>query len=156
MLGVNHVGLSTGSLEQHVAFYRDAAGLAEHARDGWDTTARDGDAGSKAQHVLLDSGNVFIDLTEYEHPRGARLDPQRPINDHGLNHLCFDVSEVADLHAAMVEGGLTYLRAPIVMPAGLAAMGYARDPFGNSVELVQNLSPDAAMWCGHLRSIPVD
>jgi catechol 2,3-dioxygenase-like lactoylglutathione lyase family enzyme len=158
VLGVNHVGLSTGSLDEHVAFYRDAAGLREHARSGWDTTERDGDpatggTGSKAEHVLLHAGNVFLDLTEYAAPRGAALDPQRPINDHGLTHLCFDVSDIDELHASMVEGGMTFHRAPAAMPAGLSAMGYARDPFGNALELIENRSPKAFMWCGHLRSL---
>ena len=97
--------------------------------------------------------DVFLDLTEYAVPRAAALDPQRPINDHGLTHLCFAVSDIDELHASMVAGGMTFHRAPAAMPAGLSAMGYARDPFGNALELIENRSPKAFMWCGHLRDL---
>jgi catechol 2,3-dioxygenase-like lactoylglutathione lyase family enzyme len=145
VLGVNHVGLTAGDLDAYVAFYRDAAGLSEVARSGWDV------AGSAAEHAVLSAGNTYLDITSYTRPTGAALDPQRPINDHGLNHLCFDVSDIDGLHAAMVDGGMTFHRAPAAMPAGLSAMGYARDPFGNALELIENRSPKAFLWCGHLQ-----
>jgi catechol 2,3-dioxygenase-like lactoylglutathione lyase family enzyme len=145
VLGVNHVGLTAADLDAYVAFYRDAAGLTEVARSAWDT------AGSAAEHAVLSTGNTYLDITSYARPTGAALDPQRPINDHGLNHLCFDVSDIDGLHAAMVDGGMTFHRAPAAMPAGLSAMGYARDPFGNALELIENNSPKAFLWCGHLQ-----
>ena len=151
VLGVNHVGLSTGDLHRHLAFYRDAGRLSEVARDGWDTTVRDGAAGSAAEHVVLDAGNVFLDFTHYTAPTGRPQDPARPLIDHGLNHLCFDVSAIDALHAELVDAGLTYHKAPVTMPAGNAAMGYARDPLGTWVELLENRTTRATMWCGHLQ-----
>ena len=151
VLGINHVGMTAHDLDAYLAFYRDASGLTEVARDRWDTTAAGGTAGSAAEHAVLDAGNTYLDVTEYASPAGRRLDPQRPINDHGLNHLCFDVSGMDGLHAAMVDGGMTFHRAPATMPAGLTTMGYARDPFGNALELIENRSTKAFLWCGHLQ-----
>jgi catechol 2,3-dioxygenase-like lactoylglutathione lyase family enzyme len=151
VLGVNHVGLTAGDLDEHLAFYRDAAGLPEVARGSWDaTSAPDGD-GSAAEHAVLNAGNVHLDITSYEQPTGRPLDPRRPMNDHGLNHLCFDVSDMDALHAGLVAGGMTFHRAPATMPAGLTTMGYARDPFGNALELIENRSTQAFLWCGHLQ-----
>lgn len=151
VLGVNHVGLTAGDLDAWVAFYRDAAGLPQEARLSWDTTESNPESGSAAEHVVLNAGNTYLDITAYAQPTGAPLDPQRPINDHGLNHLCFDVSDIGALHGRMVEGGMTFHRAPATMPAGLTTMGYARDPFGVPLELIENGSTQAFLWCGHLR-----
>ena len=153
MLGVNHVGLTTGDLDEHVAFYRDAAGLPEHARSGWDTADGDSDGDGRARRCST-RATCSSTSPSTRAPRGAALDPQRPINDHGLNHLCFDVSDIDELHAAMVDGGMTFTaRPPRCRPASRRWATRATRS-ATPLELIENRSPKAFMWCGHLRDRP--
>ncbi len=141
VLGISIVGVCTPDMERHTAFYRDAAGLAQVVDRRDDTSPS----------IALSAGNVFVDFARYESEGTSYQSGPKRVHDHGFNHLCFDVSEIDELHAHLVESGMTYHRAPAAMPAGNSIMGYATDPLGIPVELLENRSTKAFLWCGLLR-----
>jgi catechol 2,3-dioxygenase-like lactoylglutathione lyase family enzyme len=138
VLGISIVGVSTPDVDVHASFYRDPAALAE-VIDGRDLSS-----------IVLSAGNMFVDFSRCESNGTSIQSGPKRVHDHGFNHLCFDVSGIDELHAHLVENGMTYHRAPTAMPAGNSIMGYATDPIGIPVELLENRSTKAFLWCGLL------
>ena len=108
--GVHHSSISTPNLERLLAFYRDLVGievLFVTTFDGPEIEAITALPGAKGKVAMLCAANVHIELFEYASPDAAPHVPNRPVNNHGLTHLCFDVvdlpAEYERLKAAGVE-----------------------------------------------------
>src|SRR5437899_1658330 len=96
---INHTGISTGDLDRLVRFYRDLLGFEVEMEFGWPagSDALDRITGlhaSAARAAMLRSGHSRIEIFEYASPMPRRAEPRRPVCDHGITHLCFEVSDV--------------------------------------------------------------
>ena len=104
---------------------------------GWEIGDRIiGVENTAAKWVMLSAGNSNLELFEFTSPRGATQDRDRPANDHGISHLCFEVEDIDSLYERFRAAGVRF-HCP---PQDLGEMGtvtYARDPDGNIVELVE-------------------
>jgi catechol 2,3-dioxygenase-like lactoylglutathione lyase family enzyme len=142
--GIHHVAISTGDMERALRFYRDTLGFEQAWEGSWPSgtpvadriTALDGSA---ARQVMLRSGNAFVELFEYAAPEARPGDPARPVNDHGITHLCLDVTDLDAEYERLSAAGVRFHCEPQDLGAGVRTT-YARDPDGNVVEL-QELSP---------------
>ena len=97
--GIHHTALSTPNLERLLAFYRDVLGFEVVMETGWppgvaQTNAMMGLDDSAAKVVMLRAGNTHLELFEFSLPEAATGDPNRPVCDHGITHLCLDVSDI--------------------------------------------------------------
>ena len=43
---------------------------------------------------MLRLGDTKIEVFQYENPVGKAQDPQRPVSDHGIIHLCLRVTDI--------------------------------------------------------------
>jgi glyoxylase I family protein len=137
---IDHAALSVPSLEQALAFYCDVLGFRVEVRSDWDagTELSDSVLGQKdtaAKSALLRVGNSRIELFEYQSPRPAIQNPQRPVWDHGITHLCFNVRDIHAEHERLLAAGVEFFSEPVRM--GRWQFVYGRDPFGNVFELKQ-------------------
>lgn len=143
----SHVGISVASLERSVAFYRDLLGLKvveEVSFQGERYEAILGLKGARGRIAILKSGNLAVELFEFDEPTPKPADRRRPVADHGITHIAIEVDDIAALYARLEAAGVTFHCPPIHFPA-CATATYARDPDGNVVELLQ---PDTSAGRG--------
>lgn len=139
--GINHVAISTPDIERSVMFYRDLLGLEEVFRLNWEvgdeildsiTGLRD----SSARIVMLKAGNACVELFEYDSPEPKESDSMRPVCDHGITHLCLQVTDIGAEYERLEAGGMIFHCPPKRVGSDILAT-YGRDPDGNVVELLE-------------------
>ncbi len=139
--GINHVAISTGNIERSVAFYRDVLGLEEVFKTNWEvgdnvfdtiTGLRD----SSARIVMLRVGNACVELFEYQTPDPKPGEPRRPVCDHGITHLCLQVTAIDAEYERLKAAGMEFHCPPQHVGEDIQVT-YGRDPDGNVVELLE-------------------
>lgn len=138
--GINHVAISTGNIDRLRAFYVDLLGFEEVFRLNWASghAALDritGLTGSSARIVMLRLGQACLELFEYASPPPRPGDPARPVCDHGITHLCLQVTDIEAEHARLAAAGMHFHCVPQAL--GDVRATYGRDPDGNVVELLE-------------------
>lgn len=139
--GINHVAISTPDIERLAAFYRDLLGFTQVFKLNWEigNQALDSITGlrdSSARIIMLRLGNACLELFEYATPPPRAGAPDRPVCDHGITHLCLQVSGIESEYARLRDAGVTFHCAPVTVGGGIWAT-YARDPDGNVFELLE-------------------
>lgn len=145
--GIHHAAISTGNLERMLAFYRDLLGFRVLFDFAWPagTSVADRITGleqSAARAVMLHAGNAVIELFEYTSPVPRPGDPRRPVCDHGITHICLDVTDLDAEYARLSAAGMTFHCPPQDLGMDLRTT-YGRDPDGNVIELQEVLSADS-------------
>jgi glyoxylase I family protein len=143
VLGIDHAGMTVGSLRAALHFYRDLLGLTvtDQGEDsGPELDAITGLSGVRIRYAELDlGGGRLLELIEFQPPSGIRLS-QSP-RDSGASHLALRVDDVDGLCARLAEAGVNVPGRPTTITAPGAWQGarcvYAEDPDGRTVELVQ-------------------
>ena len=80
--------------------------------------------------------NCYLELWEYTSPTPIGQPAMLGANDYGYRHLAFEVDDVhLELERLQRLGGKV-MNTPVKYPHGSNAI-YARDPFGNIVELME-------------------
>jgi catechol 2,3-dioxygenase-like lactoylglutathione lyase family enzyme len=138
---IHHTAISTRDLERSLAFYRDLLGFREVTSFAWDRGSEAADritglTDSAARVALLRLDNAFIELFQFEAPAPKAGDPARPVCDHGITHLCVEVTEIDAEYARLRDAGMTFHCEPIDAGVGVRAT-YGRDPDGTVVELLE-------------------
>ncbi len=138
---IHHTAISTGDLERSLAFYRDLLGFREVTAFRWKQGSKFADRitaleNSAARVALLRLDNAFIELFEYSAPEPKRGGPRRPVCDHGITHLCVEVTDIDAEYARLRDAGMAFHCPPLDAGVGARAT-YGRDPDGNVVELLE-------------------
>lgn len=145
--GIHHVSISTRDMDRIVAFYGDLLGCPVvidttiAGEPDFDTVV--GLSGSRARAVFLQAGNAFIEFWEYASPAGKGPIADRPVNDAGVTHICFDVEDARAFHARLSKAGVPFVSEPTDL--GSVITCYARDPDGNIVEIRQGKKPEGIL-----------
>lgn len=143
--GIHHTAISTSNLERALAFYRDLLGFEVDIEFNWPvgTEVADKITGlkdSSARAAMLKAGNTMIELFQYESPLPQRGDSNRQVNEHGITHICLDVTDVDAEYERLQAAGVKF-HCPPQEFGGVAKATYARDPDGNVIELQEILQP---------------
>ena len=146
--GIHHTAISTPDIERAIAFYRDLLGFEVLVNGAWPRGVESVDTliglkDSAARMAMLKKGNAMLELFEFESPAPARGNPHRPVNDHGLTHICLDVTDLGSEYARLKDAGMFFHSAPV--GTGNACCVYGRDPDGNVIELMEFGSRDHPM-----------
>ena len=139
--GINHVAISTHDIERLAAFYTDLLGFEEVFKLNWEVGDEvldniTGLTDSSARIIMLKCGNACVELFEYASPPPKAGDPRRPVCDHGITHICLEVSDIEDEYARLSAAGM-HFHCPPQLVGGTINATYGRDPDGNVVELLQ-------------------
>lgn len=141
IIGFHHPGLVVSDLEVAQRFYTEALGF-EYIREyGWDKTSSETAeqaidvAGSTTNCVLMKCGNCFLELFQFLTPEPQGDPMQRRACDYGIAHLAFQVLDINAVFDQFVAAGGVAHNRPVL--SGEAWSTYARDPFGNIIELMQ-------------------
>lgn len=138
---LHHTAISTPDLARAVAFYRDLFGFEVEWTTAWEpgsvvTDRIVGLRDSSARAAMLRLGDTRLELFQYATPQPRPADPARPVCDHGITHICMQVSDVDAEHARLAAAGMVFHCPPQDAGEGFRAT-YGRDPDGNVIELLQ-------------------
>lgn len=140
MISVNHVAISTPDVDRLAAFYRDAFGFTESFQYVWNKGDRVIDTimglpDSAGRAVMLELGLMSLELFQFSDPVPRAGNPERPVCDHGITHVCFKVDDVQSEYARLQSAGMAF-HSPPQQVGGLSCV-YGRDPDGNVIELLE-------------------
>jgi glyoxylase I family protein len=137
---LSHVGICVSDLERSLRFYRDLLGCApEHelAVEGEPTDTLLRLRGTRLRAVYLTRDGVRIELLQFASPP-APPRHERVMNEYGLTHLSFRVSDLQAVVAGLRAAGERVLDDTLLdFPAFQAAACFVVDPDGQLIELVQ-------------------
>lgn len=144
--GIHHPALSTPDLEQALAFYCGLLGFELVMRAGWPQGVKPLDdllglRDSACQVAMLKKGNSCLEIFEFSSPAPRPMDPARPVHDHGITHICLDVTDLDAEVARLRAAGMRFHSDPVDMPN--EKFVYGRDPFGNVLELQEVKNPQS-------------
>jgi catechol 2,3-dioxygenase-like lactoylglutathione lyase family enzyme len=111
--GINHIAISTPSLERLAAFYCEQLGFKQVFPVNWDigNAAYDNLVGlrnSSARGLVLRLGNACIELFEYKTPTPLPAPELRPESDHGITHVCLQVTDIDTEYARLRAAGMHF------------------------------------------------
>ena len=136
ILGFNHITLSVPSLEEARNFYCTLLGLEEVATMSWEAGSKTsrvahqimGVEGTAAHAAHFRAANLILEVFQFTAGNARRQDPEQPLVDHGITHLCLAVTSLDEEYQRLVSGRsmgaiplamLLNLKKP---PAGLSLM----------------------------------
>ena len=141
---IQHTAISTGDMERALAFYRDLLGFEVLSDTSWEKGSEqtanverlmelDGVAFRVA---MLRLGTSQLELFEFDSPVPTPSDPNRPVCDHGITHICLSVTDIDSEYERLERAGMRFHCPPVDFGGGTVAT-YGRDPDGNVVELYE-------------------
>lgn len=161
--GIHHVAISTPDLDRLGAFYIDVMGfevvMATSWRDREIVDRMIGLTGSAARQLMLQTGNAYLELFEYEAPVPRLAAPDRNPADHGYTHFCLDVVDIDAEYERLSRSGMSFHAPPPTVDelgSGRLRAIYARDPDGNIVELQEVLDPTVPFGLDHTDLVQFD
>ena len=139
--GMHRTVVSTPDLDRALHFYRDLIGLEILTKGSWEAGWESADAligvpGTAARWVMLSAGNSNLEIVQYESPQPSPLEADRPVNDHGIARVCFEVTDIHVMYRHLLDAGVRFDSEPQDQ-GDFGTAVYARDPDGNVVELVE-------------------
>jgi glyoxylase I family protein len=140
MMRFHHAAISTPDLGRAVDFYTQVIGCEEAWSFSWESGAAEADAmtglkDSAANAVMLKLGDSFLEIFQFSSPAPAPGDPERPVCDHGITHICLQVQNLHAEYARLTAAGMKFHSPPLTQDSGYVT--YGRDPDGNVVELIE-------------------
>lgn len=157
---VSAIGMTVGDLDRAVAFFSDVLTfekVTETKLSGDEFGQLQGLSSPTARVARLRLGDEFIELTEYESPKGRPLPADSRSNDRWFQHIAIIVSDMERSHAWLHEKMVRHAsKDPQRLPdwnknaAGIKAF-YFRDPDGHFLEVLE-FPPDKGNPKWHRKS----
>ena len=138
---LSHHGLCVSDLERALAFYRDGLGFAEVSRLTFTDPGTQqllGLPGAKLEAIYLRRDGTTLELLHFPQPGTQLAAGPRPLNQVGLTHLSFLVSDLDGVLAKLRALGATVLEATRLDSQGKGSNAiFVTDPDGTRIELVE-------------------
>lgn len=138
ILGANHVAMSVPDMDKALAFYCDLLGFEQRTELGWPKGSDKPDEilgiATSARVCHIGTTNLLIELFEFADCDPKPQDPNRPVIDHGITHLCLAVTDVDSEFERLSAAGMKFHSSAPVQIAPEVKTVYGRDPFGNVLE----------------------
>jgi len=140
LIGFHHAAMSTPDLDRFLQFYCEVLGCEIARTFNWEAPNPGADAvtgltSSAARAAMLKLGDSFLEVFEFSSPRAKPQQPDRPVSDHGISHVCLQVQDIHEEYERLKAAGMRFHCAP--KPEAIGFVTYGRDPDGNVVELLE-------------------
>jgi len=136
----HHTAISVMDLDRSIHFYRDVLGMVLEWRiDHRRSEALEKVVGLKnvdVSYAMLGGWGGRVELFQYHSPEGLPYPADKPVCDKGITHFGFQVEEIDSLYERLLDHGVRFNTAPLVIRPGVKAV-YFHDPDGITLELVQ-------------------
>ena len=139
-----HVGICVSDLDRSLRFYRDALGfeqLGSLDMQGKPLDQLNQLEGVKVRTAFLGRDGSRLELIQFASPGWVGPQTARPMNQVGLTHLAFRVSDFDAVCAKIEAAGGRLIRETRMEHAGPTRVIMAVDPDGLRVELVESPGP---------------
>ena len=140
ILGVHHPALAVPDMRRALDFYCGVLGFEQVMEadipsgiEPIDRAFGVGDAGCKVRMVR--KGNTCIELFEFA--KGKPGDPKRPVDRCGITHFALATDDYQKDYDHLAAHGVAFNTPP--MGESPSRWAYGRDPFGNVIELLENV-----------------
>ncbi len=145
ILGVHHPALAVPDMRRARDFYCGVLGFrvvmeAEIPSGIASLDAAFGVTDAGCKMCMIRKGNSCIELFEFA--EGEKGDEQRPVNRDGITHFALATDDYQKDYDHLVANGVAFHTPP--MGEAPHRWAYARDPFGNAIELLEH-APGAPM-----------
>ena len=134
----SHSGVCCGDLERAIRFYCDALGFSvtKQLDIGPSFEALTELPGYRAKVVFLQLGDRMLELIAAEFPEVTGTCERRAMNQRGITHLCFNVSDLREVCRSIEKaGGSVHRQTLTELP--VSDIVFCTDPDGTRIELVQ-------------------
>ncbi|WP_394698718.1 VOC family protein [uncultured Methanoregula sp.] len=141
---VRHVGIVVKKIDDVLPFYRDLLGLKPVKKANEDSAFVShilGLRGCRLVTVKLgaENGETLIELLEFaSHPVDPALLPG--LTCPGITHIALTVRDLDKMYRRLTRAGISFISPPSRSPDGFARVAFCKDPAGNYLELVEELS----------------
>ena len=126
IVGFHHVAIVVPDLEKAIRFYSALAGYEKIRESRWNSDSDFnriiGMTGSSARYCMLEGPGGFLELFEYEQPQSTADPASLNANDHGIRHLCFQVENVDQALARVIELGGGKMNEPVTNELGITCV----------------------------------
>lgn len=149
IIGFHHVAISTPDIDRLTTFYCSLFGFERVFETEWQAGVVAFDnmmalENTAARVAMLRTGNCFIEFFEFKSPAPQTVIGDRPVNAHGITHICIAVDDAVAECARLEKLGLRLHCPPI--RSDLPVTGtYGRDPDGNVIEILEVSDPSDAI-----------
>jgi glyoxylase I family protein len=138
--GFHHAAISTPDLERCIDFYTNIIGGEVAWTFGWPAGTPEADQvtdlqNSAADAAMLKIGETFLEVFQFSSPPSAEKTGDRPVNNHGITHICLEVEDIQGEYERLKAAGMRFNCVPQSQDG--SSMVYGRDPDGNVVELIE-------------------
>ncbi len=147
ILAFAHPGIVVPNLEKAIDFYQRMFGFELLGRESWEKPSPDYDQGiglkgSAAKGCMLKGHNCYLELFEYSSPEQTKEQPENfGAHDLGIRHIAFYVDDARAEYQRLQQLGGQVLGQPVGSDDS-GYVVYARDPFGNIIELCEIPCPE--------------
>lgn len=138
--GMSHVGISVANLERSIGFYRDVLGMSviqQVPMRGASYDAIMGLKGTDGRIAVLRTGNLEIELLEFQRPPSRPVEPGHHVSDQGISHFAVHVEDLTALYARLKAAGVRVHSAPVHFASCSTTAVYFCDPDGNYIEMLE-------------------
>jgi glyoxylase I family protein len=138
--GFHHAAISTPDLQRCIDFYTNTIGGEVAWTFGWPAGTPEADQvtdlqNSAADAAMLKIGDTFLEVFQFTSPPPQQQDETRPVNKHGITHICLEVADIHGEYERLQAAGMVFNCPPQTQDG--SSMVYGRDPDGNVVELIE-------------------
>lgn len=136
--GIHHAAISVPDLNKAMTFYCDLLGFEKILKFKWAVGSESSDkvnglTDTAVKAVIIKKGNACLELFQYSSPEPKPGAIDRPVCDHGITHICLDVTDIEAEYERLKSLGMVFHCPPQSNES--ISVTYGRDPFGNVVEL---------------------
>lgn len=147
ILAFAHPGIVVPNLEKAIDFYQRMFGFEVISHESWTKPSPDYDQGiglknSEARGCLMKGHNCYLELFQFTSPPQSFKHPGNLLaHEPGIRHIAFYVDDARSEYQRLLKLGGQVLGQPVGSEeAGYVV--YARDPFGNIIELSEIPCPE--------------
>jgi catechol 2,3-dioxygenase-like lactoylglutathione lyase family enzyme len=135
---LSHCGVCCSDLERSIRFYCEGLGfsVARRLEIGSSFEVLTELPGYSAKVAFLMLGDRMLELVGAEHPEVTGPSERRAMNQRGITHLCFNVSDLPEMCRRIeAAGGSVHRETLTELP--VSDIVFCTDPDGTRIELVQ-------------------
>ena len=141
---VRHVGIVVKKIDDVLPFYRDLLNLrivkkTNEPEKFINSLLNLTNSQLITVKLATEDGETLIELLEFI-SQPVTKQYTRELFTPGISHIALTVKNLEYVYTKLLNAGIQFISSPLTSPDGFAKVAFCRDPAGNYLELVEELS----------------